>query len=281
MTERALKIPVMLFFLVIAGGCDYCENSGGGTVWDVEVDGEDTSSDARDSVRHNGDTQRVDSHDMDTRDIPRDTLDSLHDSWKPVDTEGDNTSPDADLPTAEKRSCQVDGEAVTNCVVQNPDGLGECDERSGAVFDGAECVSVRGCPCSGDRCPAFDSVGACASTCGRAGWCQYARMPDTPPDEPPTCEGGRCGEELAFCMDGSEEQEELLRSLLPSFNSVECGRYPEFGGCWYVGEESRCREGELCCTFDYGFDFKPDEFAQFCRVSLLPNARKPNCLYWE
>ena len=235
--RRQLVFICLLLTSVVA--CGQCEQTDRGEAWDLGV-----NTDSSDQ--------------LDTRDTAVDSRPSEDTEETSSDTARDvNDTTPAD--TSPRLSCLASADA--DCPVQDPHQWGNCDQLLGVVFDGETCRSASGCGCD-ENCPAFDSLAACASECGRAGECRSNDMPEARLGHRVSCEENSCGDLFSVCLDTQSDPSQRLERVAPDFS----------GTC-------EQRSDKWCCSANgNGYDLEQHQLQQLCGLTLLPSYSSSFCM---
>lgn len=184
------------------------------------------------------------------------------------------------LSLAQNRACTLP-DPPQACRVQRADEFGDCGEALGAVFDGAQCVPVTGCACTGEDCPLFESVSQCASACSAQGWCQIDKLKyNYRPLGKPPCDGEFCGTVFAMCIKSEVDPSTDLNKVAPNLTPMNCG--PGDGVTYCSFEEPGCSREDWCCYTTRGlWDLDATKTTEMCALSLLVTSTNISCLSFE
>lgn len=183
------------------------------------------------------------------------------------------------LSLAQNRACTLP-DPPQACRVQRADEFGDCGEALGAVFDGAQCVPVTGCACTGEDCPLFESVSQCASACSAQGWCQADKLIHTSTQSKvqPPCDGIFCGTAFAMCIHAEVDPSVELNKVAPNL-MMTCHRGGR-GYCLVTGPG--CSEQEWCCSTTRNvWTLDATQSSEMCALSLLTTSIQISCIRLE
>lgn len=194
---------------------------------------------------------------------------------------GDASTPEEDMGEADTDlSCPE----VPRGLCRTQDAVawaGECEDTIGAFFDGTRCHQAVGCPCEppGD-CPAFDSMEACTTACGKAGMCNADVLPWITSDTLEACTIRTCTEGIAVCVQGDEDPTERVNRKLAASRDFFC-QPPAPNSICEFGLALDCSQS-WCCTSqpDDGIEERP-QLEQLCGLSLFPDVLGVTCIRLE
>lgn len=214
-----------------------------------------------------------------SRDVSKDIEpDHAPDMWDMEDASRDlSEDMKVEMP-AYRRMC-ID-EDVQRCQVQQKTQFGDCGDVIGAVFDGQQCVEVKGCPnCQGDDCPMFDSIESCASSCSQNGWCQTQKMLALPLPQPP-CSRLNCVEPFVACIVSEADPTNQLEVFGRDGVMPECLEKDTRGFCRV--SQVDCRDkGQWCCHYRLSEDsLISEEVSQVCALTLDPKVQQVGCVFF-
>ncbi len=261
-----LKCFLLLVLLVAPSGCGGCDSNASSGPWDIGASTLDADA----------------SPSPDAVDVS-DTMDDVAKDATPRDIDA---AAETGLPPAMRYACSSDagmGAGSGSCPMQRPASFGDCNQPLGFVFDGRRCVAVRGCPCTDDNCPAFETLEDCAKSCVADGWYQPENMPVTGPGQTASCPGAFCSGQVAFCSTAASDPTAQLDALMPAFD-IHCVIQEEAGVCDLAHAPPRgdCAPTDWCCTLRKNNNaLSESEYRQLCRMSLLPDVKPGGCYELE
>jgi hypothetical protein len=151
-----------------------------------------------------------------------------------------------------------------------------CENELGVFFDGAACRPAQGCACEDGTCPAFDSMEACARTCGQEGQCAQDVMPwGTYSID--MCVTVTCQEGIAVCYNSEQDPTDVINQRFPGRPGFQCSP-PEANSICESELELDCSQ-QWCCYGppEDGFEART-ELQALCGASLYPEVLGITCI---